>query len=166
MHGTGPLSPAARCANLFRVAAVGTALALLPLWPIPAVGVSADTERQLREAEYVYIASARKDGSFGEAAEIWFLYRDGAVYVGTRPSSWRARRIEWGRPQARIWVGKRDGLQLEATGAVVRDAEIEKLLMETFAEKYPGGWPRHEENFRKGFADGSRVIVKYVLKTD
>lgn len=132
----------------------------------PAAGLDAEVERQLRAAEYVYVASERKGGGFGEPAEIWFLYHEGSVYVGTRPSSWRVRRIGWGRPQARIWVGKRDGPVLEATGSVVADPAIEALLMKTFAEKYPAGWPRHEENFRKGFADGSRVIVRYALKGD
>lgn len=139
---------------------------LLLLHAAEAAGIDAESERQLREAEYVYVASARKDGTFGAAAEIWFFYHEGAVYVGTRPASWRVRRIRWGRPQAKIWLGKRDGPSFDATGSLVKDAAIEALLMKTFAEKYPSGWQRHEENFRKGFADGSRVIVKYALKTD
>ena len=34
-------------------------------------------------------------------------------------------------------------------------------MLEVFAKKYPGGWPRHEEGFREGFKDGSRVLVAY-----
>jgi hypothetical protein len=121
----------------------------------------ADLDRPLRDSEYVYIASTRKDGSLGEPAEIWFLYHEGAVWVGTTPRSWRVKRIKWGRPAAKIWVGERDGPSLRATGEIVDDDAVEALLMKTFAEKYPGGWKSHEDNFRKGFADGSRVLVKY-----
>lgn len=128
----------------------------------PSAGaVGAEVETRLRNAEYVYISSTRKDGSLGKPAEIWFFYHDGAVWVGTRPESWRVKRIKWGRPAAKIWVGERDGPSFAATGEIVDDDATEALLMKTFAEKYPGGWQSHAENFRKGFADGSRVLVKY-----
>jgi hypothetical protein len=84
--------------------------------------------------------------------------------VGTRPTSWRVKRIEWGRPDAKIWVGSRDGPSFEATGAVVKDPALYDRLYEVFAKKYPDGWKRHEEGFRKGFQDGSRVLVAYTPK--
>lgn len=126
-----------------------------------AAAISAETEELLKKSEYVYISSTRKDGTLGKPAEIWFHYHDGAVWVGTRPESWRVKRIRWGRPAAKIWVGKPDGPSFAATGEIVDDDEAEALLMKTFAEKYPAGWKSHAENFRKGFADGNRVLVKY-----
>lgn len=122
----------------------------------------ASVEEKLDEATYVYIASKRKDGSFGKPAEIWFLHHRGAVYVGTRPESWRVKRIRWGRPEARIWVGKPDGPSFDARGEiVVNEPEVYPVLYETFARKYLDGWPKFEEEFRRGFQDGSRVLVKY-----
>jgi hypothetical protein len=126
-----------------------------------AAGLSAEIKEQLADSTYVYISSTRKDGSFGKPAEIWFLWHDGAVYVGTRPESWRVRRIGWGRPRARIAVGKVDGPSFFATGAVVNEPAVHDVLFDTYAKKYPEGWPKYEQNFRKGFKDGSRVMVKY-----
>jgi len=123
--------------------------------------LSAELEKRLADSDYVYISSTRKDGTLGKPAEIWFLYHDGAVYVGTSPSSWRVRRIRWGRPQAKIWVGKQDGPSFQARGAVVDDDAVEALMLETYAKKYPKGWQRYEESFRSGFKDGKRVVVKY-----
>jgi hypothetical protein len=123
--------------------------------------LSASLEDELRQATYVYIASTRKDGSLSQPAEIWFLYHDGAVYVGTRPTSWRVRRIQWKRPRAKIWVGKRDGPAFMAAGEVVKDPAAEQLMLETFAKKYPEGWAKHAESFREGFKDRSRVLVRY-----
>lgn len=138
------------------------ALLLVSLFPTPSgAGLPAATEDALKTATYVYISSTRKDGSLGEAAEIWFLYHQGSVYVGSRPASWRVRRIKWGRPQATIWVGKRDGPSFMAAGAIVNDAEAQALMLKTFAEKYPEGWKRHESSFREGFKDGSRVLIRY-----
>jgi hypothetical protein len=112
----------------------------------------------------VYISSTRKDGSLSKPAEIWFMFRDGAVYVGTRPSSWRVRRIKAGRPDAKIAVGSVNGPSFTATGTVVNDPALQTILMKEYARKYPDGWKTHEDSFRSGFTDGSRVLVKYTPK--
>ncbi|MEO8603654.1 MAG: hypothetical protein ABI629_13860 [bacterium] len=135
---------------------------LLPLAAVAAL--PPDVQQQLANAKYVYISSTRKDGALSKPAEIWFMWHDGAVYVGTRPTSWRVKRIQAGRPDAKIAVGKADGVSFTATGSLVKDAKTEALLMQTYAKKYPDGWATHAENFRSGFKDGSRVVVKYVPK--
>jgi hypothetical protein len=127
-------------------------------------GLSPELKKSLAESKYVYIASQRKDGNFGKPAEIWFFYHNDAVYVGTLPTSWRAKRIKWGRPTSKIAVGKQDGPSFEASGAIVKDAEAEKAMLETYAKKYPDGWKQFEEKFRNGFKDGSRVLIKYTPK--
>jgi len=43
----------------------------------------------------------------------------------------------------------------------VKDDAVTEIMYKTFAEKYPDGWPRFEESFRSGFADGSRTLVRY-----
>jgi general stress protein 26 len=123
--------------------------------------LSPDLSKLLESSEFVYVSSTRKDGTLSRPAEIWFMYHQGAVWVGTRPDSWRVKRIEWGRPQAKIWVGKPDGPAVVARGELVKDAAAEKALLETFAKKYPSGWAKWEKSFRDGFTDGSRVLVKY-----
>ena len=126
--------------------------------------LSAEIKSALTSSKYVYIASTRKNGSLGKPAEIWFLYHNGAVYVGTPPTSWRARRIKAGRTQTKIWVGKQDGPSFMATGAIVKDPAAEQALLEAYAKKYPDGWSRFEEKFRSGFKDGTRVLIKYTPK--
>jgi hypothetical protein len=133
---------------------------LLPL--AAAAELSQQLRQQLASGKYVYISSTRKDGSLSTPAEIWYLWHDDAVYVATRPTSWRVRRIKAGRPRARIAVGSVDGPSFMATGSLVDDPKLEALVMKTYAEKYPGAWKQHEASFREGFRDRSRVIVKYV----
>jgi hypothetical protein len=139
---------------------LAAALVLAPLLEV-AAGITPALDSALRESTYVYVRSERKSGAFGASAEIWFYYDGTAVYVGTRPTSWRVRRIKAGRKRARIAVGKPDGPAFDAVGELRRDRAAEARLMETFARKYPGGWPRHEESFRKGFESGERVLVRY-----
>ncbi len=129
----------------------------------PAAGktLPKDLQDQLASSTFVYVSSTRKDGTLSRPAEIWFLWHKGSVYVGTPPTTWRVRRIRWGRPQAKIWIGKPDGPSFTATGAVVNEPEAQASLLETFARKYPDGWKKYEESFRKGFADGSRALVRY-----
>lgn len=153
-----------------RVAAITSRLVILtvlvalvfPVVSVPqASALSSDLEAALRTSTYVYIASKRKDGSFGKPAEIWFMYQDGAVWVASPTTTWRARRIKANRPKARIAIGKADGPTFKAKGSVVRDTALYEQMYRTFATKYPDGWPKYEQQFRKGLADGTRVLIKY-----
>jgi hypothetical protein len=136
------------------------AAALLAATPALA-GFTPEQEKQLAEATYVYVQSERKSGEWSTPAEIWFFVDGGVLYVGTRPESWRVKRIKAGRTKARIAIGKPDGPAFEATGAVVSDAAIQTKMMDAFAVKYPDGWRKYEQSFRDGFKDGSRVLVAY-----
>ena len=127
--------------------------------------LSPDVDRALRESKYVYVQSERKSAALGKPAEIWFHYDGKAVYVGTPPTSWRVRRIKAGRPDAKIAVGKVDGPSFTATGSLPNDPAMQELLLKEYAKKYPQGWETHEQSFRQGFKDGSRVLVKYVPKS-
>lgn len=147
-------------AGVLTVALLSTTLIAAPAHAEP----SAEIKAALASSKFVYIASTRKDGSLGKPAEIWFLYHDGAVYVGTPPTSWRARRIKAGRTQAKIWVGKADGPSFTAIGAIVSDPGAQQAMLEAYAKKYPDGWSRFEEKFRSGFKDGTRVLIKYTPK--
>jgi hypothetical protein len=131
------------------------------LLPGLALALPAAIEDGLKKSKFVYISSTRKDGNLSKPAEIWFMFHDGAVYVATSPKSWRAKRIGWKRPQAKIWVGKPDGPAFTATGAFVNDPATQELLLKTFSEKYPDGWGKWEKSFRDGFKDGNRVLIKY-----
>lgn len=138
------------------------ALATVLLAASPAIaGFTPEQEKQLAEATYVYVQSERKSGEWSKPAEIWFFVDGGKLYVGTRPQSWRVKRINAGRTKARIAIGTVDGPAFEATGAVVKDPAVEEKLMAAFAKKYPDGWKRHEDSFRQGFKSGERVLVAY-----
>ena len=48
-----------------------------------------------------------------------------------------------------------------ATGALVSDPGGNRRCSKTYAKKYPDGWSKFDENFRSGFKDGTRVVIKY-----
>jgi hypothetical protein len=127
-------------------------------------GLTPEVEKALREATFVYVQSERKTGEWSKPAEIWFHAEDGKVYVGTRPTSWRVRRIGWKRAKARVAVGKPDGPAFEATAELVKDAALQERMMADFAKKYPEGWAKYEQAFRDGFKSGDRVVVRYTPK--
>ena len=129
-----------------------------------ATELPADVRDKLASSTYVYISTQRKDGSFGKPAEIWYMWHEGAVWVGTPPTTWRVKRIKHHRPTAKIAVGKPDGPSFDAVGSIVKDDKVAAKLFETYAKKYPDRWPGYEEKFRTGMKDGSRVLVKYVPK--
>ncbi len=139
--------------------AVAVALVLVAL--TARAGLNHALDEALRSAKYVYVQSERKTGEWSKSAEIWFHYEDGKVYVGTKPTSWRVKRIGWKRAKARIAVGKPDGPAFQAHGEVVKDHAVEERLMADYAKKYPDGWSKFEQPFRDGFKSGERVVVRY-----
>ncbi len=154
---------------MFTRSARGPVVALVNLallWGLVAEAgsLSPDIEKQLASSKYVYISSQRKDGSFSKPAEIWFLHHKGAVWVASPPSTWRVKRINAGRRGARVSVGTVDGPSFEAVGEIVKDAEVNQLMFDTYAKKYADGWPKYETKFRHGLADGSRVLIRYQPK--
>ena len=134
--------------------------------PRPATAeLSPELQQALDTSTYVYIQSERKSGAFGSKAEIWFLHHAGAVWVGTPVSTYRVKRIQAGRTKAKVWIGSTDGPMFDAVGELVQDDEVAERMFQTFAKKYPDGWPTYEERFRSGFGDGSRTLVRYVPAT-
>lgn len=135
------------------------------LLTLPALaGLTPALKDKLDRAQYVYIQSERKGGGWSMPAEIWFFVDADTIYVGTRPTSWRVKRIKAGRTKARIAVGNPSGTAFEATGAVVKDPAMEQRLLEAFAKKYPSGWSTHSRAFEVGFKNGDRVLVAYTAQ--
>ncbi len=133
----------------------------LVLATLAVAGLTPELTKALDDAKYVYVQSERKSGDLGKPAEIWFFVEKGVVYVGTRPTSYRVRRIQAGRTKARIAVGATNGPAFDATGALVKDKALEERMMAAFATKYPDGWARYADGFREGFKNGDRVLVAY-----
>jgi hypothetical protein len=123
-----------------------------------------DVTKALADAKYVYLQSERGSGAFGAPAEIWFFADGDTVYVGTRPTSWRVRRIKAGRRRAHIAIGKVDGPAFDATGEIVHDTALEQRMLDTYAKKYPERWSSYADAFRDGFKSGDRVLVRYRAK--
>jgi len=141
--------------------AVAVAAIVSTVTAAAAADLAPEIQRALVSSAYVYIATERKGGGFGSPAEIWFMWDQGAVYVASPPTTWRAKRIRAGRTAARIAVGSKDGPTFTAKGSFVRDPAVYEKLFTTYARKYPDGWPKYEARFREGLKDGSRVLMRY-----
>lgn len=134
---------------------------LLSAAPGQSATLSPELQKALDSSEFVYIQSSRKDGTLGKPAEIWFMHYQGAVWVASPVTTHRVKRIQDGQTKAKVSIGKTDGPSFNATGSIVKDPEINKVLFATLAKKYSEGWSSYEKTFRDGLADGTRVLIKY-----
>ena len=73
----------------------------------------------------------------------------------------RVKRIKAGQTKAKITIGKPDGPSFNAKGSIVKDAEVNKAMFESYAKKYADGWSSYEKQFKDGLANGSRTLIKY-----
>jgi hypothetical protein len=92
--------------------------------------------------------------------------------VVTAADRWKAVAVGRGLDRARFWVGdfgrwKRSGGRYKtgpsflAKAGFEKDASVAERALVAFGEKYPDEWGKWEPRFRKGLADGSRVLVRY-----
>jgi len=143
------------------VLALAVNLAVQPAISASGASLSPELQKALETSQYVYIQTERKDGTLGKAAEIWFLYHNGAVWVASPMTTHRVKRIQAGHTKAKIAIGKVGGLAFNAKGSLAKDPAVNNVMFETFAKKYPDGWASFEKNFRDGLANGSRTLIKY-----
>jgi hypothetical protein len=94
------------------------------------------------------------------------------MFVCTSVKAWRARAASKGLNRARIWVGELGGWkgtgdkyktlpQLDAEATVVIDKSVEEKALQLLGDKYSIEWIVWGPRFRKGLADGSRVMLRY-----
>jgi hypothetical protein len=129
---------------------------------------------ELRKSPLVYLSPLRSNGAESRChSEIWFQEHEGAVYLVTSADAWRARAVQSGLTQARIWVGDfgewkpgndtfRAAPTFDATGSAVTDAATQDAVLERMGEKYRASWLVWGPRFRNGLKERTRVMLKYV----
>jgi len=124
-----------------------------------AVAFPPDVAGSLRTADYLYVATKRKDGSESKRVPVWFMYDGDAVYFTTAPGSHKAKRIASGSPLL-VWVGSETGPHFVGKAELLRDPAVAERMAPVYDKKYWISWlgffrPRPER-----VRDGKTLIVK------
>ena len=131
------------------------------------------TRSALGASPLVYVSPLKGDGAESSChGEVWFTKDGDDVLLATADDAWKSRALARGWDHARIWVGDfgpvgKAGDRYRGAptflSKVSRDsdpASFERLML-AFAEKYADGWAKWQPRFRKGYDDGSRVLLRY-----
>ena len=136
----------------------------------------AGTVAALDTSGLVYVSPLKSDGSESTChGEVWFGWIDGAVVLITGADRWKSRALGKGLDGARIWVGdhgpwkglvtKNEGFReaphFDTRAAAVKDEALLERLLSIYDTKYPEEIGRWRDKMRKGFHDGSRVLIRY-----
>jgi hypothetical protein len=133
----------------------------------------ADVKKGMRDSPLIYLTPIKSDAQESKCqAEVWFAHDGVDMYVCTGADTWRAKAASNGLNRARIWVGdlgewkgtrgKYKTLpQLDAEATVVIDKSIEEKALQLLGDKYSLEWIVWGPRFRKGLADGSRIMLRY-----
>jgi hypothetical protein len=152
----------------------GSSAALLaPL----ALARAAELDAALDKSKLVYVSPLLSDGAESTChGEVWFGWIDGSVLLITGAERWKARALKRGLDRARVWVGDhgrwkkllgrneafRGAPSFDARAALVEgDAALVDQLLSVYDEKYPEEIDRWRDKMRAGYADGSRVLIRY-----
>ena len=132
----------------------------------------------LEQSPFVYISPLKNDGRESQChGEVWFAWIEGAVVATVASDRWKAQAVDRGLDRARIWVGDhgrwknwyggtneafRVAPSFDAKAEKVRDPALLNQLLEHYEKKYPDEIDQWRETMRKGNADGSRILIRYV----
>ena len=140
------------------------------------LALTPDTESALATSPTVYISPLRADGEESTChGEVWYGWLDGAVVINTRATTWKARSLGRGLDRARVWVGDyghwkralgrneafRAGPSFDTRAEVVKDARLLDRLLALYDDKYPDEIGKWRDPMRQGYADGSRLLIRY-----
>lgn len=166
--------------DLLKASAASSLLAL-PGLTLPGLMRAAENPQEptglpftIDESALIYLTPLHRDGSESRCqAEVWFVHQGGEVMVVTASDAWRARAIKGGLSAARVWIGdvgvwnsdaRYKALpSVEMTGDTITDEATQSEVLELFGDKYTLEWVLWGPRFRKGLADGSRVMLRYRL---
>jgi hypothetical protein len=138
-----------------------------------AFALSDATRAALSQSPLIYLSPLRSDGTESEChGEVWFVQEGAELLVVTASDRWKALAVRRGLDRARIWVGdfgrwKRSGGRYKtgptftAKARFDEDGAVIEAALAAFGAKYPDEWGKWEPRFRKGLADGSRVLIRY-----
>lgn len=137
-------------------------------------------EKALAESGLVYVSPLRSDGRESRChAEVWFGWIDDSVVLITGAERWKSRALGSGLDRARIWVGDhgrwkklvghneafRQAPSFEARAKAVKDDALLDRLLAAYEKKYPEEIGEWRDRMRSGYADGTRVLIRYTPLT-
>jgi hypothetical protein len=153
---------------------LGAAALPLPLaFAAETHGLPGITSEALDQSPLVYVSPLKSDGAESKChGEVWFFHDGGDVVLATGKDAWKSRAVDQGLARARIWVGDfgpvgkagdkyRAAPTFEAKARFDTDPAVFERLMTSFSTKYADGWEKWGPRFRKGYADGSRRLIRY-----
>jgi hypothetical protein len=147
------------------------AVALLPRSASAAAGPS--WLEAAKTSALVYVSPLSKDGKESTChGEVWFFVDGGDVVIATGTKGWKARAIGMGRDRAHVWVGSFGPYKdspgklasapgFEAHASIDKERAVFDRLLAAYAVKYADEWGKWQPRFESGYADGSRVVIRY-----
>ena len=139
----------------------------------PGFELPAATGEALKSSPLVYISPLRSDGSESRChGEVWYCNDEGSVMIVTAADGWKAKAVRQGLDQARLWVGDfgpvrsagdryRKAPNFQARAEIVSDRKVFDRAMAALGPRYPDAWGKWKPRFEKGYADGTRVLIRY-----
>ena len=132
-----------------------------------------EVRNALTESELIYLSPLKSNGDLSRCqAEVWYVMQGADALVCTAADSWRAVAPATGLTRTRLWAGDegvwRNGRHRSLPSVLVDasieadSGEIETALL-LFGDKYVAEWGTWGPRFRRGLADGSRVMLRYRL---
>ena len=99
--------------------------------------ISPRDRQALAQAELVFVATIRKNGTQSKTAPVWFTIdaANQAILIETDHNTWKAKRIRRGSPVL-IWISAPRGPAFIGTAEITNDSALIDKILKDYKEKY------------------------------
>jgi general stress protein 26 len=129
--------------------------------------ISQRDRQALSEADLVFIATVRKNGTQSRAAPVWFTTGadNKSILIQTEHTTWKAKRIRRGSPVL-VWIGKPDGPAFIGKAEITNDSALQNKILADFRQKYLQNRLLGMGPSRAEFESGEQVAIKITPMRD
>jgi general stress protein 26 len=123
--------------------------------------ISQRDQQALSQAELVFIATVRKNGTQSKAAPVWFTTGadNNSILIQTEHTTWKAKRIRRGSPVL-VWIGKPGGPAFIGRAEITNDSALQNKILADFRQKYLQNRLLGMGPSRAEFESGEQLAIK------
>lgn len=123
-----------------------------------ASNLSEAIQMKLKDQRLISVTTQRANGEWSSKSLVWFMNEDDAVYLMTKPTSHKARRVQRGS-QMQVWLENGAEPILTGPARFITDNVIIDRMDKAYRKKYWSAWLFYWARPLAGRVESGKIVV-------
>ena len=127
--------------------------------------LSEATHMKLHDKKLIAVTTQRPNGEWSSKSLVWFMSEDNAVYLMTKPTSHKARRVQRGS-QMQVWLENGTAPIFTGPARFITDTALIDRMDQTYRKKYWSAWLFYWAKPLTGRVKSGEIVVIHVQPSE